>query len=236
MKEFDSAGLAKYNGEKGSPTYIAHNGKVYDVSQSKLWGKGLHMNRHHAGQDLSDDIQAAPHEPDVLERYPQVGVLKQAPEARQLPMGLAWLLERAPILRRHPHPTAVHFPIVFMLSTTGFNLLYLLTGIRSFETTAFHCLGAGILFTFLAVFTGLYTWWLNYMSKMLRPVNIKIQLSLIMLTTAMIVFLWRMAEPNVLDAVQGINILYLVLVLSLSVMVAVIGWFGASMTFPIEKP
>jgi predicted heme/steroid binding protein/uncharacterized membrane protein len=235
MKEFDSAELAKYNGEDGSPIYIAYKGKVYDVGQSKLWRNGLHMKRHHAGGDLTADIQAAPHEPDVLERHPQVGVLKPAAGERQPPKALAWLLKRAPMLRRHPHPMTVHFPIVFMWSTTGFNLLYLLTGVKSFETTALHCLGAGIFFIFVAVCTGLYTWWLNYMAKILKPVMIKIPLSLLMLATAITIFLWRMAVPNVLDTLQGVSIIYLGLVLSLSVMVTIIGWFGASMTFPIEK-
>jgi predicted heme/steroid binding protein/uncharacterized membrane protein len=235
MKEFDSAELAKYNGEHGSPIYIAYKGKVYDVGQSKLWRNGLHMKRHHAGGDLTADIQAAPHEPDVLERHPQVGVLKPAAGERQPPKALAWLLKRAPMLRRHPHPMTVHFPIVFMWSTTGFNLLYLLTGVKSFETTALHCLGAGIFFIFVAVCTGLYTWWLNYMAKILKPVMIKIPLSLLMLATAITIFLWRMAVPNVLDTLQGVSIIYLGLVLSLSVMVTIIGWFGASMTFPIEK-
>ena len=51
--------------------YVVHKGRVIDVSQSRLWASGLHMNRHHAGNDLSADIQAAPHAPDVLDRYPQ---------------------------------------------------------------------------------------------------------------------------------------------------------------------
>jgi len=50
----------------------------------------------------------------------------------------------------------VHFPIVFMFSTTIFNLLFVLTGIEAFETTAIDCLGAGILFTPIAILTGLY--------------------------------------------------------------------------------
>ena len=77
MKEFDSAELEQFKGENGKPIYIAHAGKVYDVSESKLWRNGVHMKRHAAGRDLSTDIQAAPHEPDVLERFPQVGILKK---------------------------------------------------------------------------------------------------------------------------------------------------------------
>ena len=165
MKTFDDQELTNCNGQDGRPAYVAHRGKVVDLSGSRLWKNGVHMKRHHAGADLSTDIQAAPHGPEVLERFPQVGVLEK-PEApdRELPPLLASLLKRYPMLRRHPHPMTVHFPIAFMLFAPLFTLLYLVTGVKSFETTALHCLGVGILFCGVAITTGLYTWWLNYMA------------------------------------------------------------------------
>lgn len=238
MKEFDAAELAEFNGENGKPAYVAHKGKVYDITESKLWRNGAHMKRHRAGQDLSADIQGAPHESDVLERFPQVGTLKkEAPEVAEItiPRALDWLLEKVPMLRRHPHPMTVHFPIVFSFSATIFNILYLLTGVNSMETTAFHCLGAGILFTIVAIATGLYTWWLNYMAKPLRAVNIKLTFALILLVVEIIAFIWRLKVPQVMDSIQGVNIIYLLLVLSLFPIVVVIGWFGAFLTFPVEK-
>ena len=238
MKEFDEAGLAKLNGENGNPVYVAYRGKVYDITESKLWRKGLHMKRHHAGLDLTGDIQGAPHEPDVLERYQQVGTLKKAvaevAEIR-IPAALDWLLQKAPMLRRHPHPMTVHFPIVFSFCATLFNILYLITGIKSMEITALHTLAAGILFTVVAIATGLYTWWLNYMAKPLRAVNIKITFALILLAFQIITLIWRLNVPQVMDAIQGANIIYLLLILSLFPIVVVIGWFGAFLTFPVEK-
>ena len=38
------------------------------------------------------------------------------------------LLDRFPVLRRHPHPMVVHFPIVFAISPVLFYLLYRLSG------------------------------------------------------------------------------------------------------------
>jgi len=52
----------------------------------------------------TSDIQAAPHETDVLERYPQVGILKKDVVEQEIPAALAWLLKKFPMLRRHPHP------------------------------------------------------------------------------------------------------------------------------------
>ena len=235
MKEFDADELAKFNGENGNPTYIAYDGKVYDVSQSKLWRKGQHMNRHRSGNDLTSDIQAAPHESDVLQRYPQVGTLKTVAVAEPaIPQPIAWLITRFPFLRRHPHPMTVHFPIVFVLSTAFFNILYLVTGVKSFELTAQHCLAGGILFTAVGISTGVYTWWLNYMAKPLKAVKIKLPLTVLMFVTEIVIFVWRTRTPEILDSIHGGSIVYFLLVLSLIPMITVTGWYGASMTFPVE--
>jgi predicted heme/steroid binding protein/uncharacterized membrane protein len=236
MKEFDLTELAEYDGQDGRPAYFVYQGKVYDVTDSRLWKIGIHMRRHRAGSDLTTDLQAAPHGMDVLERYPQIGVIKKEEvPTKEKPTIIRWLLDSNPFFRRHPHPMTVHFPIVFMLSTAFFNFLFLITSIKSFEVTALHCLAGGILFTVVAILTGLLTWWYNYMGKMLKPVAVKIPLSLAMLADAIIVFVWRIKDPRVLENLQGINIAYLLLVLALIPMVAIIGWYGATMTFPLEK-
>ncbi|MGD8366109.1 MAG: cytochrome b5 domain-containing protein [Desulfobacterales bacterium] len=240
MKSFSEEELAECNGKDGKPAYIAHKGKVYDVTASKMWKGGRHMNRHSAGGDLSADISAAPHDPDVLERYPQVGELKEADEEKAsiqkaLPEWAIWLLESNPFFRRHPHPMTVHFPIVFMLANPVFNLLFLATGNRAFETTAFHSLGGGVLFTVVAMVTGFITWWYNYMGRMMKPVAIKIPLSILTLCTGVVMFAWRLNAPEVMTALEGINLLYLILSLSLIPQISIIGWYGATMTFPLEE-
>lgn len=236
-KEFDLDELKDYDGQENRRAYVAYGGKVYDVSDSKRWKGGLHMNRHRAGRDLTPDIQAAPHDPGVLERYPQVGTLKEeGVSERELPVALSRLLERAPLLRRHPHPMTIHFPIVFTFATFIFNSLYLILGMKAFETTALHCLGAAIFFTPVAIITGFYTWWLNYGARSIRPVRIKQRFSFILLAAEIIVFIWRLKDPVVLDFLNWQSILYLLLILFMFVLVIVIGWFGANLTFPIEKP
>jgi len=235
MKEFDLEELSGFNGEDGIPIYVAVQGKVIDVSDSKLWKNGLHMKRHHSGEDLTTDIKAAPHDLDRLDRFPQVGILKKDLTEREIPKILASLIHKFPLLRRHPHPMTVHFPIVFMFSTTLFNILFLVTGIKAFETTALHCLGAGILFTPVAISTGLYTWWLNYMGKPTRATIIKKRLSFMMFIIQLILFGWRLSVPDILDSFGAGSAFYFLLILSLSVQVTVIGWFGAHLTFPIEE-
>ena len=235
QKEFTLMELAQFNGENGKPVYVAYQGKVFDVSNSKLWKGGLHMKRHHAAKDLTTDFKSAPHGEEVLARYPQVGILKEEPATRKIPEVLEWLLAKYPMLRRHPHPMVVHFPIVFMFSTSVMTILYVLTGIKSFEWTAFHCLAGGILFTPIAILTGLYTWWLNYLAKPLKPVAIKQWASLILLALQVTLLVWRLKVPHVLDAIGPDSAIYFLLSLSLLPIVIVIGWYGAKLTFPVEN-
>jgi len=237
MQEFTREELAEYNGENDKKVYVAHKGKVYDVTDSKMWKGGTHMKRHKAGTDLSTDIQAAPHEPDVLERYPQVGRLQKErdPGEVEVPYLLSRLLEKVPMLRRHPHPMTVHFPIAFMFATTLFTLLYLITGITAFDATVFHCLSAGLFFTLVGMATGWYTWWLNYGAQPVRAVQIKKRISVILAVAAAIGFLLRLAISDILINFRGISIVYLAVALGVLPLVTIIGWYGASLTFPVEK-
>ena len=245
LKKFTPEELADYNGAGNQPAYIAYHGRVYDVSASGLWAGGAHMAGHFAGSDLSAEFPEAPHGEEVFARYPQVGVLTispevAAPETRASgpprPGFGARFLRRFPLFRRHPHPMVVHFPLVFFISTPIFTLLYLLTGVTSFETTAWHCLGGGVLFTPVALVTGLLTWGLNYEWRPLRPILLKLTLTPILLAVGTGTFIWRWLDPGILAALDHwTGKLYLVLIFSLLPLVSLIGWYGATLTFPLHE-
>ena len=234
LKEFSREELAKFNGENGQPVYIAHGDKVYDVSESKLWKTGSHMRRHQAGTDLTEEIGGAPHSVEVFEKFPQVGILKPAkdPMDEHVPDLLLAVFHKIPMLRRHPHPMTVHFPIAFMMLFPVLNILFLVTGNKSLETSAFHVLVAGLVVAPVAMLTGPYNWWLNYAGKWSKIIAIKVFGSLILITLIVVIFLWRILSPEILLQPSGGRIVYLSISLTLPVLVAVLGWFGAKMTFP----
>lgn len=58
-----------------APAYVAYEGRVYDVSRSGEWRRGLHRDLHWAGQDLTAFLVEAPHGTETLERFPVVGIL-----------------------------------------------------------------------------------------------------------------------------------------------------------------
>ncbi len=240
LKHFTVEELKQYNGENGQPAYVGYKDRVIDVTNSKMWRNGAHMKRHQAGEDLTEEIGEAPHDIDVLDRFPQVGILireaaEEEAEERPMPKILALLLERFPFFERHPHPMTAHFPVSLMILAPLFTLLYLITGVKGFDFTAVSCLGGGILFSVVTIATGFFTWWLNYFARPMAAIIIKISVSSTMTVVGLIAFIWRLKDPTVLEHLAGINILYLILVLSLLPMIAVVGWYGASLTFPMPK-
>lgn len=74
MKEFTVEELAAFDGTGGKAAYVAYKGKVYDVSESAMWGDGDHEGMHSAGADLTDEHDDAPHDVYVTD-FPQVGTL-----------------------------------------------------------------------------------------------------------------------------------------------------------------
>jgi hydroxylamine dehydrogenase len=73
--------IALLDGREGHKAVVAVDGKLYDVTASRLWKEGMHMRKHSAGQDLTDALKGAPHGSEVLERVPSLGAPQTAPSA-----------------------------------------------------------------------------------------------------------------------------------------------------------
>lgn len=80
MKEYTKAQLALRNGQDREEIWCAYKGKIYDVSASRLWRNGHHYE-HWAGQDLTKELDAAPHTEKVFARFKVIGRLKPVSES-----------------------------------------------------------------------------------------------------------------------------------------------------------
>jgi len=69
----------------------------------------------------------------------------------------------------------------------------------------------------------------------MKPIRIKIVFSILLLGLVLIAFIWRLFSPDLLFSFWGFGALYFFLVLSLIPVVTVVGWYGAKLTFPVEK-
>ncbi len=76
MLEISLEELKKYNGKNGNKAYVAYKESIYDVTESSLWDEGEHQASHSAGEDLTAEIDLAPHGIEVLKGFLVVGHLK----------------------------------------------------------------------------------------------------------------------------------------------------------------
>jgi hypothetical protein len=70
---------------------------------------------------------------------------------------------------------------------------------------------------------------------MMRPIAVKIPLSAFMTAVASGAFFWRLTDPAILVQASGGRPMYLFVVFTLVPLVSVVGWYGATLTFPMEK-
>jgi len=75
LPNYTKSQLALRNGQDRPEIWVAFEGRIYDVSASKLWRKGKHYE-HWAGQDLTDELKDAPHSRQVFEKFSVIGLLK----------------------------------------------------------------------------------------------------------------------------------------------------------------
>jgi predicted heme/steroid binding protein/uncharacterized membrane protein len=233
--EIDSNELSKNNGQDGKSAYVAVNGKVYDVSQSSLWKNGIHMNRHEAGNDLSDKIKNAPHGTEVFDNFNEVVILKKTNQDEVRPPIPEWLhdfLKAHPAFKRHPHPMVVHFPMVFFVTAALFLLYYyvfnplepLLHGILYM-----HILG--VMSLPFAILTGFFSWQVNYLGKCYSNITTKIVLSFIVLVFSVIVLLTLINNLSVLSSPTGFQILIPIMIFSYLPILPLIGQQGGALVY-----
>lgn len=83
--DITSEELSQYAGKEGSPSYVAFNRTIYDVTHSIFWSKGIHFKKHSAGNDLTEMLKTAPHGEEKVLKMPVVGKLLAEREVRRPP-------------------------------------------------------------------------------------------------------------------------------------------------------
>jgi len=75
LPQYTKSQLALRNGQDKPEIWVAYQGIIYDVTESRLWRKGQHYE-HWAGQDLTPELADAPHTHEVFSRFKAIGQLK----------------------------------------------------------------------------------------------------------------------------------------------------------------
>jgi predicted heme/steroid binding protein len=75
LPEYTLSQLALRNGNDKPEIWVAFRGDIYDVTKSKLWRNGKHYE-HWAGQDLTPELDLAPHSEAVFSKFDVIGKVK----------------------------------------------------------------------------------------------------------------------------------------------------------------
>jgi hypothetical protein len=76
---------------------------------------------------------------------------------------------------------------------------------------------------------------MNYDARRMAPVTIKIVLSFLLFLIGGGAFLWRILDPSIVRSLTGPSVLYLALNFLLLPVIALLGWYGATLTFPMNR-
>lgn len=227
--------IKKSDGADGRPAYVEVDGKVYDVSKSALWSGGAHMGKHHAGGDLSEDIKAAPHSKEVLERVTFVG--ESAGQSKQ-PSEQSTSAEPVPawakfLLGFHPHPIVVHFPQASFTLAPLFLLLFYATKNQNFERTALYLLICGVITVVPSYVTGLLHWMYKYMRSSGKIYMVKLLVGQVLMVMSVITLYAHISE-GVLPAAP-VNTTVTVFYLLLLPIAGILGHAGGTIVFGSHK-
>jgi predicted heme/steroid binding protein/uncharacterized membrane protein len=227
-KKITEEELSRCDGRDGRPAYVAFQGKVYDVSGSRLWSQGVHQSRHQAGKDLTAEISVAPHGESVFQRTSPVGTLV-APKQRSRHPLLRWYLDL------HPHPVSVHFPIALTLASAGFLVCHLASGIVGLVDAAYYTLLAAAIMSPVAVLAGASSWWYNYQHKLTRTYKGKAILSIILFVLQAVTLIVWATNRNAAAEREAAGWLYFALVVVMSGLVLGLGKLGGEIVFPSKR-
>jgi len=216
------AELEAFDGKAERPAYVAFKGRIYDVTRSRLWKAGNHVNAHAAGRDLTEGMRGAPHGEEVLMSFHAVGRLSRESTEKN------GIVER--LSKMHLHPISVHFSSAYSLAVPLLSALYLVFGASALSSVADAMLALGALAAPFSTLTGLWSWKVNYAGKMNRLFLMKLVYTFLFLAITLLCCAWRLADPHVLAA-PGLRYVYLACVVSLVPCVTVLGHYGGKIVY-----
>jgi len=236
-KRFTEKELKRFDGKDGRPAYVAFQGKVYDVSGSRLWQDGRHQGRHIAGDDLTEHMVNAPHGEETLTRFRVVGALSSEEAFKQR------FFQR--IEKLHLHPILVHFSIAYSIAVPLLSILYIITDHFSFELASYYLLALGFLAAPAAGLSGFFSWKVTYEGRMSKIFARKIFFTVLLNSVVAVCFVLRTLIPNVLitrtkvgyiylgllERLVPLDYIYFGLILSLVPIATVLGYYGGKIVY-----
>jgi len=223
LRRFTISELKQFDGKEGRPSYVAYKGKIYDVSNSRLFKDGKHTGRHFAGDDLTPGMINAPHDEMIFLKFPIVGELSTEVPARQK------LVQKLEGL--HLHPISVHFSEAYSVIIPLFTLLYVFTGETTFETASYYMLILGFLTSLPCALSGVFSWKVTYEGRRTKTFVRKILYTILLIAVITAGFAWRTLNPNILLTITNLSYIYLAVIWSLVPIATILGHLGGKIVY-----
>lgn len=228
MQQFNEIELREYNGQEGKPAYIAYKGRVYDVTSSKLWKNGSHFKKHFAGSDLTSELANAPHSDEVFENFPCVGefvAISHTADETKKERYRKWYAAY------HPHPMIIHFPIALHYFSAGADVLFLANPSPEYEAAVFLSLLIATIMGFVALITGIFSWWVNYDFSKSKAFVIKLIGAIFTLVVGLIPISQKIMNPDVPFS-QGIDgFIYHSIIFITVISITIVAYYGGKITW-----
>jgi len=132
----------------------------------------------------------------------------------------------------HLHPVFLHFPQALFPVAFAALCIYLLTGIREFESGAFVAALFGAMAAPVTTATGFFDWWNRYQAYMTSVFKIKITGSFVLMALAGPAVLLRVFHPDLpLLPLGGLRWVYFGLLAACTATCVVLGHYGGKLVF-----
>jgi predicted heme/steroid binding protein/uncharacterized membrane protein len=132
----------------------------------------------------------------------------------------------------HPHPVLLHYPVGAFAFAALMQALFILTRDASFELSAFYSLVFGFVTTFPTIFSGLFSWHVNYEDTFTPIFTAKIISSAVLVLTGGVCVVVRFLHPDVSGAGGAMTALYDALVFLNVPVIGIAAYNGGKITWP----
>lgn len=135
----------------------------------------------------------------------------------------------------HPHPVTVHFPIALHYFSAFVDVLFLADPSGGYETAVFLSFLIATVMGFLTLFTGLFSWWVNYNLVRSKVFMIKLVGALFTLLVGFIPITQRLLDADVAYSSGMDGVVYHGIIFLTVMTVSIVGYYGGKITWRAKQ-
>jgi rubredoxin/uncharacterized membrane protein len=158
---------------------------------------------------------------------PKQGPVLDSSKPESRPYGLITDL----MIKHHIHPVSVHFPNGVVPVAVLFIFLAVFFQFTGLARASFYNMVVVVLSLPLVLFSGFNEWQKKYQSSLTSMFMIKIIAALVVTVVALIIVLWHLIDPNVINANSASKTGFLLLHLIMLAAAGIAGFIGGKLVF-----